>query len=373
MTSLSVCMLARNEEDNIGRSLQTTVDFADEVVVVDNGSTDATADVATSMGARVIYRPNALLDEGREAYLRAAACDWILVIDADEVITSADGLRLRAILAATPADVAGYALPRHDYLGDGRWANGRLLRLFRRSPRVHYEGGSVHATPWAEVKRLGRVDVENYVPIHHLDLLINGSSRRKRDTYRIAMERAIAKGQDTGAFAAYLAAEYAALGSYDEAIAVMQPVVDSEPTARNLVFTAQFLARADRLDVAEGFATRALALGPRFREQATTVLCEGAIERGDVQRARSLLAELAAQAPNSPSVHLNLAAVSEYVGCDDRTDLHVENAVRLNPLLDNPLTFRHVTGPALYRHQDAILSIAEGILARLKARIITES
>lgn len=83
---LSVTIITLNEATNMARSIKS-VSFADEVVIIDSGSTDDTVQIATNLGAKVCYRP--FIGYGQQKNLAASLCknDWILNIDADEEVT----------------------------------------------------------------------------------------------------------------------------------------------------------------------------------------------------------------------------------------------------------------------------------------------
>ena len=98
MKTLAVIVLARNEAENIGPCLDTAA-FADEVLVIDSGSTDDTPAIARSRGARVIDHP---MEEGfaaqRNYALSQTAADWILYLDADERLSPGVGPEIRALM-----------------------------------------------------------------------------------------------------------------------------------------------------------------------------------------------------------------------------------------------------------------------------------
>ena len=88
-TPISVFIIAHNEEDRIGRAIRSVESFADEVIVVDSGSTDDTVRIAESFGARVIA--NAWPGYGPQKRFAEEQCrnDWLFNLDADEAATPA--------------------------------------------------------------------------------------------------------------------------------------------------------------------------------------------------------------------------------------------------------------------------------------------
>lgn len=143
---LSVCVMAMNEASKIGDCLRS-VDFADELVVVDSHSTDRTRDVAAALGARVIERDWPGWIAQNNFAVAQASHEWVLTIDADERVSP----ELRAsILRAIdqPGEAVGFTLPRVTrYLGrwirHGGWYPDRKVRLFRRG-RGRFEGTDPH-------------------------------------------------------------------------------------------------------------------------------------------------------------------------------------------------------------------------------------
>jgi glycosyltransferase involved in cell wall biosynthesis len=108
--SVSVAIITKNEAARLGAAL-ASVAWADEIVVVDAGSTDGTAEIARRASARVFVEgwPGFPQQKNRAAAL--ASHDWILSIDADEQVSPALAAEIRALLTAEPA-VRGYRIPR---------------------------------------------------------------------------------------------------------------------------------------------------------------------------------------------------------------------------------------------------------------------
>ncbi|MFZ5898316.1 MAG: glycosyltransferase [Bacillota bacterium] len=98
-STLSLCMIARNEADNIGRAIRSVKDFVDEIIVVDTGSTDDTPEVARLLGAKVIkeqWRND--FSAVRNTSLEHATGDWIFFLDCDEELVRKSGPELRKVI-----------------------------------------------------------------------------------------------------------------------------------------------------------------------------------------------------------------------------------------------------------------------------------
>jgi glycosyltransferase involved in cell wall biosynthesis len=116
--ALSVTIITLNEADHIGAAIDSA-SWADEVIVVDSGSTDETVSIARARGARVTSRIWTGYVDQKNFAAGLAKNDWILSLDADERVTPELANEIRALLAADPPR-AGYRIPRvtHHF---GRW------------------------------------------------------------------------------------------------------------------------------------------------------------------------------------------------------------------------------------------------------------
>jgi glycosyltransferase involved in cell wall biosynthesis len=144
---LSVCIITYNEEANLPRCV-ASVGFADEIVVVDSGSTDRTVAMALEAGCRVIEQPFLGYTAQKNMAVQAASHPWVLCLDADEWLLPGAEAVIREALATRRPDVAGYALKRHTYyLGDwvdhGGWWPQYRLRLYDRR-QGEWVGDSIH-------------------------------------------------------------------------------------------------------------------------------------------------------------------------------------------------------------------------------------
>jgi glycosyltransferase involved in cell wall biosynthesis len=136
LTLLSVIVITKNEEGNIGGCLES-VKWASEVVVVDGGSTDKTVEMATALGAKVFVRPWEGYGAAKNFALTQCSGQWILWLDADERVTKDLAEEIQALVHQGDSAFAGYNVSRKAFFL-GRWIKhcgwypGYVVRLFRR-------------------------------------------------------------------------------------------------------------------------------------------------------------------------------------------------------------------------------------------------
>ncbi len=146
MPSLSATIITLNEAQNIARAIRS-LSCADEIVVIDAGSTDATPDIARSLGARVVPHLWSGFAAQKNFASDQARHDWILSLDADEELNVDAQAALSKWKNSEPA-AAGYRFARRArYLGrwvlHSGWYPDYKLRLFDRR-KGHWEGAYVH-------------------------------------------------------------------------------------------------------------------------------------------------------------------------------------------------------------------------------------
>lgn len=190
---ISVFIIARDEADRIGLTIDSVKDWVDEVIVIDSGSQDETVAVSESLGARVVF--NAWRGYGPQKVFGEGLCrnDWVLNLDADEEISPELGEEIRALFQrGQPAEVACTLpiLPLYPFQETGhRWtAFHHPVRLYRKqfagfkdSP-VHdsvvvHEGGVGHLK--------GMVIHRSFRSLsHHVDKANFASTARAQDLFQ---------------------------------------------------------------------------------------------------------------------------------------------------------------------------------------------
>ena len=175
--TLSVCMIVKNEEKNVEECLETVKDFADQVVVVDTGSTDRTVEIAEKYGIAVIrsdWRGD--FSYSRNISLDHATSQWVLWLDADDRVPLSEAEKFKRLKTAPP-DRAFYLKVRNVRQG-GFGEQWYQLRLFPNHPEIRFER-KVHEQVGFAIKKLKmpvfRVDVR----IDHIGYDNPGVKRKK--------------------------------------------------------------------------------------------------------------------------------------------------------------------------------------------------
>ncbi len=146
MIPLSAVIITKNEQDRLRECLES-VKWADEIIVVDDYSTDKTIEIAKEYTDKVFQRKMEIEGAHRNYAYSLATQDWVLSIDADERVT--EELKNEIIKIVTEGSKCnGFAIPRRNYIGDywikyGGWYPSRQLRLFKKGV-FKYEEVEVH-------------------------------------------------------------------------------------------------------------------------------------------------------------------------------------------------------------------------------------
>jgi tetratricopeptide (TPR) repeat protein len=150
---LSVCMIVKNEERFLGQCLASVRDIADELIVIDTGSTDRTIEIAREHGAQVGHFEWCNdFAAARNASIAPATGDWILILDADEELSSAEKQNISGLL-----DSKNMALIRLPLINThhGRLSKCILPRLYRNIPNVFFQG-CVHEGVYTAIYKISQ-------------------------------------------------------------------------------------------------------------------------------------------------------------------------------------------------------------------------
>ncbi|MBI3974419.1 MAG: tetratricopeptide repeat protein [Chloroflexi bacterium] len=219
--SLAACLIVRDAEDCLARCLESVAPWVDEIVVVDTGSTDRTVAIARERGARVGYFP--WCDDfaaARNTALELATADWVLSLDADEVLDPQTGPALRAVVveAALQRDLCAYeVLVRNWEPGLERYNAGYGARLFPRHPRVRWLR-PIHEVPrHLDGDTLLRFTRTDHLAIDHYGYADPDVIVRKAERNAALLQRLLQQEPDEPLNAFYLGRELCILQRWEEA------------------------------------------------------------------------------------------------------------------------------------------------------------
>ena len=200
--NISLCMIVRDEEKNLAKSLESVKDAVGEIVIVDTGSKDRSKDIARVFGANVFTcNWNQDFSHARNLSVSKAKCDWIFILDADEVVASRD---LDFLLDATRhpnENLCAYSFVTRNYTNDvgaegwqsnsdayrqeqaGKgWYPSEKVRLFPNAEKIRFEN-SVHELVEPSLRRTGIPIKKCAVPIHHYGMLNRKKQVKKKSRY----------------------------------------------------------------------------------------------------------------------------------------------------------------------------------------------
>ena len=135
--TVSVILIAKDEQASIGRVLRS-VAWADEIVVVDSGSTDRTVEIARELGAKVTVTDDwPGFGPQKNRALDLATGDWVLSLDADEWLTAESAEEICRVVATGATGPAAWRMPRRSsfcgrFMRHSGWWPDYVVRLFRR-------------------------------------------------------------------------------------------------------------------------------------------------------------------------------------------------------------------------------------------------
>ncbi|HLG24777.1 MAG TPA: tetratricopeptide repeat protein [Candidatus Nanoarchaeia archaeon] len=158
--TISLCMIVKDEQDNLSRCVDSVKSIVDEIIIVDTGSRDKTKEIAKKLGAKVIdYKWQDDFSAARNESLKHATKDWILTLDADELVSKESLQLIKESIKDEKAD--GFLIIQKNYTNNTKtagfitdslkaeknsypgWFGSAIVRLFRNNRGFEFEG-TVH-------------------------------------------------------------------------------------------------------------------------------------------------------------------------------------------------------------------------------------
>ena len=246
--TISLCMIVRNEAENIAKCLFAVKPLIDEIIIVDTGSEDSTRDIGRLFGAQVHhYSWDQDFSAARNFCLRKASGQWILILDADEMIAAEDFKVLRRMISSTKSKYQAYAFETRNYshqtnavgwqpnVGEYEkyeaglgWYSSVKVRLFtnQRNIRFHFP---VHERVEPSLRAGGMKFAVCPVPIHHYGPLNESKNRQKALAYfQLGYMKLDQLGDDFSAVRE-LAVQAGQLERWNEAVELWQRLLALDP------------------------------------------------------------------------------------------------------------------------------------------------
>ena len=348
--SITLCMIVKNEEKNLPACLASLKPVVDEMIVVDTGSTDRTADIATVFGARVLtFSWNGNFSDARNFSLAAARGGWILVMDADEVLSAQDHELLRQTVSGSDRQklcwsvmtrnytrlhpqgwIANNGSYPHEEKAEG-WHPSLKVRLFPNDPQIRFVG-EVHEMIEQTAQRAGYQLREAPFVVHHYGGLADTAAddRAKKEAYFELGKQKLAEHPNELKAIGELAVQAAELELYEEAIGLWNRFLEFAPDAEVALFNKGFaLMRLNRFAEALDVTRRALVAEPYHKEAAFNYgVC--ALYAGDLNEAINRLETILQKHAAHPPLLAVLNVLHRVAGDRNKAEVYQQLLNRIN-------------------------------------------
>lgn len=219
---LSLCMIVKDEENNLPRCLESVKDLVNEMIIVDTGSTDSTVKIAEDFGAKVYHFPwNGSFSDARNFSLKQASGDWIMVMDADDQLEKSGKQAVLDLLAVDDADA--YFFETISYIGETPGVDilkNLNLRLLKNGKGYFYSN-PIHEQIYCNIKAVNPSAkiINKNIKVYHYGYLnknITEHNKRARNISLLEKELSEKPGYPFALF--NLGSEYYAMGDNVKAI-----------------------------------------------------------------------------------------------------------------------------------------------------------
>lgn len=372
--TLSLCMIVKNEEKHLVKCLKSVRDVADEIVVVDTGSADKTVDIAKVFGARVYHFPwTGDFSAARNHSLQQATGTWILILDADEVISERDVDHLKELIRKSSPPSAAYSLVTRNYTrnvsvigwtanggqypeeaGAG-WASSAKVRLFTRGNDLFFSN-PVHELLEDSLQKAGIPIRPCNIVVHHYGKLDLERDSQKGEDYYLMGKMKYESDPANVTYINELAKQAQVLNKHEEAVELwlrllslvqndpespgykeIARVSSGEPLSEVYIQLASAYLLLDRYEEALAAARKAMESKITLKEYVHIYAhCE--IIVGSLSKALAALEELLKTTPGYMPALFMMAVIFCLEGQKERTrelfQMLLREKVQITPLLN---------------------------------------
>jgi glycosyltransferase involved in cell wall biosynthesis len=343
-------MITRNEEEYLEQCLNSVKDIVDEIIIVDTGSTDKTKEIAKKFGAKIYdFKWIDDFSAARNESLKHATKDWILVLDADEVIEKSSFSKITELVNS---ERDAFILPTYNHTNDTKISGFTVstdkglskgcagffisakCRIFRNRKNYGFTG-AVHELVEPSIGAgNGRVEFANII-IHNYGNMDNEIIKKKRKMY---LELCRKKVKQNPADSSYY--ELGVLckenDDFENAVKSFRKAVELNPNHNMALYELGVICEQQKnYDEAVKYYTESLKIKENSESFQSLGVCY--LKKGMHKEAYRNLVKAMMLNPNKYTIYNNLGAVLEKSGNLDTARQMLEVAVKLNP--DNVIGF----------------------------------
>lgn len=342
--TISLCMIVKNEGKNIDKCLNSVKEIANEIIIVDTGSTDNTKDTAKKFNAKIIdFKWADDFSAARNESISHAAKDWILVMDADEVL---DNEGLKAIKELTSdkesdaflllqknytdeSSVAGFVSEPHNK--DGKtyagWYGSYITRLFRNRKGYRFEGAVHELVEPSIEKKKGKIKATD-IALHHYGNADPDTVKKKRQFYLgLCKKKVIQNPGDSSYYE--LGVLHKENNNLDEAISSFKKALEFNPKHSMALYETGIIHEKQKdYDAAIKSYTESLRISESseaFQNLGVCYFKKGMLEDAYINLTKAMLLS-----PNRYTIYNSLGAVLEKKGNYDSAVQMLEIGTKLN-------------------------------------------
>jgi GT2 family glycosyltransferase/Flp pilus assembly protein TadD len=328
-TAVSLCMIVKDEERNLPRCLNSLKPVVDEIIIVDTGSSDRSRNVSELFGARVFdHSWCADFSAARNAGLKEATGNWILVMDADEVLSFLDYDRFRRMIADSAGKRVAFDMVTRNYLskinvekwhqndslyphqeaGAG-WTPSSKVRMFPNMKGIRFHN-AIHEMVDASLSKERIAVRETSIPVHHYGYLDEERQKRKGEQYyQLGKKKLSETGEDDIKALSELAIQAGDIGRYEEAIELWDKVIAMNPSLALAYFNRGFVyLQMGKFRESRDASARAMKLKGDYYE-AVNNFTMAELCLGNLQEAIKALEKTLSEKPDYPNAIAMLAVV----------------------------------------------------------------
>jgi len=225
--TITLCMIVKNEEENIKEAICSVKDAVEQIVVVDTGSTDRTREIAAELGAEVYEEPwEDDFSKARNAGIERATGEWIMILDADERFSTDYVNKLKEVIRDNPDGMA-VMLPIKNIVDNDTNVIHWRASAFKNHPQIRYSG-RVHESVSMAVKALGGTIIKCDLPIIHHGYSGDGNAVSKAKGRNLELlQKGYEEEPDNYVYTFYLGKTYlTAYGDYAKAREYLQKTIE---------------------------------------------------------------------------------------------------------------------------------------------------